>query len=150
MGSEDHRSAHLRSVDDIDLLPKRLCAPEAAGIRRSTTEHVELTFIDNFDLLTLGLCLLHTAGVRHQTFHAVFVSRRFSHFDLLPFLLCAPEAFPVRRNTLDRLFSLLDGLVDGLFEVLVHALLRFAFGALGSSIHEAIEIPLSLDLHTTC
>src|SRR6185436_17428227 len=112
VGSENHRSAHLRSVDDIDLLPKRLCTPEAAGIPRSPTKRLEFTFFDNFDLLTLGLRLLHTAGVGHQTFYAVFGSRRFSHFDLLPFLLRAPEAFPVCRNTLDRLFSLLDGLVD--------------------------------------
>ena len=66
-----------------------------------------------------------------------------------PFIFRTSEALPVCRDTFHRVFGRLDGLVDGLADVLVHSILRFAFGAFGGSTHETIEIPLGLYLSET-
>jgi len=103
-------------------------------------------FFDNLDLLALCLGLLHTTGICKETFHGVVGGRLFNHLDLSPLLFCSFEARLVRCDTFDRVFGFLDRLVDGLVDVLIDSILRFALGAFGGSIHKTIEIALGLYL----
>ena len=103
-------------------------------------------FFDNLNLFSLRLRRFHAAGVSDETFHRVIGSGRTYRLNLFTVFLCSFEALLVRRNTLDRLFRLLNSLVDGLLDILIYSILRFARGTLGGSIHETIDISLSLYL----
>src|ERR671911_1038423 len=107
-------------------------------------QRVQLIFLDNFDLLVLCLRLFHTPAICNQTFHGVLGGWLVNHLDLFALFFCSSEALLVRCNTFDRVFGLPDSLVNGLVDVLIDSILRLALGAFGSSIHETIEISLSL------
>src|SRR6476469_2173251 len=103
-------------------------------------------FFDNLDLLALCLRLLHTTGIGNETFHGVIAGWLFNHLDLSTLLFCSPEALFVCCDTFERVFGLLDSLVNGLVDVLIYSILRFALGAFGGSIHKTIDVSLSLYL----